>query len=549
MQKNKGKFSDVENSGIVAGYVRRSSKMQEDNLSMDAQKRGIAERCDQEMLSPLVFYVDDLRTARTDQEAKRPAFKKLLEDVEAGKVKVVIVHTLDRWSRNLQVALKSFQLLAEHNVKFISLSEQTDYSTPEGKLQLSFLSSIAAYYSDNLSTHTKKGKEERAVQGYHNGDIPFGYRRIEGTKGHLEIDPETVSGLRMIGELRMQGWTAKQVARAINEAGYRTGSKRFGQRPFTIDTINAITRNEFYCAFAPGDDRGTILYKGKRYRGQHAAVFTVEEWGRIRTGSRMNYNAPHRAEKAVRIYEFSAYIICVDCLNNLRCKGGKRHTYYKDMAANRQLHCSAGGFMQVRTDLVNQQFGELLKSLDFPLDWKDEVRQHLMELAVHSDTSREAVEIEKKRRLARKERVIELYMDGLIDREQMQKEISEIEVALKQLVTPQVEGISAEDIIRAGEELLGMAAVWNMSKVNERRDIVTMLLTLGGLHYDLPLKMIAAIEPRPVFLPVLKLAKGLVELNGYLISREWLEQRGKENSLTQLSQQGELGSDGGTDGI
>jgi len=344
-----------EPSLVVAGYVRRSSWMQKENFSIDAQKRAILDECARRGLSAPVFYEDDERSARGEQIAKRPAFKKLLEDVEAGRVQMVMVHTLDRWSRNVMVTLQSFRILAEKHTAFVSLSEHIDYSTPEGKLQLTILAAFAAYFSDSLAKHTSKGKSERAAQGLFNGDIPFGYRRT-GKKMPPEHDPHTFPGLRLIGELRMQGLTAEKIADAVNAAGYRTGSKRFGDRLFTIDTINAITRNEFYAAYAPGDERGTILYHGQRFRGQHPAAFTYEEWQRIRIGSRVNYNAPHRAEQARRQYEFAGYIVCVDCGLNLRCKGSKRYSYYKDMAKARKLPCPAGGFMQVRKDAVSQQF-------------------------------------------------------------------------------------------------------------------------------------------------------------------------------------------------
>lgn len=161
---------------IVAGYVRRSSLMQKDNYSIEAQKRAIRDECTRRGLPDPVFYEDDERSARSEQIAKRPAFRRLLEDVEAGYVQVVMVHTLDRWSRNVMVTLQTFRLLAEKQTAFLSLSERIDYSTPEGRLQLTILAAFAAYFSDMLSKHTSKGKGERAAQGLHNGDVPFGYR-------------------------------------------------------------------------------------------------------------------------------------------------------------------------------------------------------------------------------------------------------------------------------------------------------------------------------------------------------------------------------------
>src|SRR5713226_1980500 len=189
---------------IVAGYVRRSSEMQKDNYSIDAQKRAIREAAKLRGLPEPIFYEDDERSARGEQIAKRPEFEKLLDYVQANPGKVIVfVHTLDRWSRNVMVTLQSFRILSQSRTAFISLSEHIDYSTPEGMLQLTILAAFAAYFSDMLAMHTSKGKAERAAQGLYNGDVPFGYRWT-GEKSPPELDEEEYPGLRMIGELRMQ---------------------------------------------------------------------------------------------------------------------------------------------------------------------------------------------------------------------------------------------------------------------------------------------------------------------------------------------------------
>src|SRR5713226_10429487 len=399
--------------GIVAGYVRRSSEMQSENYSRDAQVRGITQYCQSLGLPPPIIYEDDELSARGEQMSHRPAFKKLLEDVEAGRVHIVIVHSLDRWARNVMVTLQSFRILSQSRTAFISLSEHIDYSTPEGRLQLTILAAFAAYFSDMLAKHTSKGKGERAAQGLPNGDIPFGYRWT-GPKSPPAHDPDEFPGLRLIGELRMQGKTAEYIADAVNAAGYRTGSKRFGDRLFTIDTINAITRCEFYAAFEPGDDRGTVMYKEQRFRGQHPAAVTYEEWQRIRIGTRLNYKAPQRSEQAQRVYEFSGYVVCVHCGLNLRCRGASAnvdYSYYKDMAKARQLPCPAGGYLQVRTDLVIQQFGELLQGLQLPTYWRDIVRESMLEAAKQTGLDLEAMEMEKERLRLKRGRILKQHRE------------------------------------------------------------------------------------------------------------------------------------------
>src|ERR1700731_4087007 len=111
---------------IIAGYVRRSSEMQRDNYSRDAQIRGITQQCQSLGLPAPVIYEDDELSARGEQIAHRPAFKRLLEAIQAEHVHIVIVHSLDRWSRNVMVTLQSFRILAEHHTAFISLSEHID---------------------------------------------------------------------------------------------------------------------------------------------------------------------------------------------------------------------------------------------------------------------------------------------------------------------------------------------------------------------------------------------------------------------------------------
>ena len=102
-------------------------------------------------------------------------FRQLLEDAATGAFEVVVVHTLDRWSRNLKVMLDSVSILTQHGVGLVSVTENLDWSSPEGRLVARTLGSFGEFFSDMLGTHIKKGVSERAIQGKHLGGIPFGY--------------------------------------------------------------------------------------------------------------------------------------------------------------------------------------------------------------------------------------------------------------------------------------------------------------------------------------------------------------------------------------
>ena len=146
-------------------YLRVSSEEQVEGFSLDAQRRALREFCDGKGWVVAEEYADEGRSARSDQLEKRPAFKRLMEDVEAGLLHVVVVHKLDRFARNIRVTFEQFEVLRRHDVAFVSLSEQMDFSSPIGKVILATLAAFAQYYSDNLSHETKKGKAERKAQG------------------------------------------------------------------------------------------------------------------------------------------------------------------------------------------------------------------------------------------------------------------------------------------------------------------------------------------------------------------------------------------------
>ncbi len=498
---------------IVVGYVRRSSEMQKDNYSIDAQKRAIRDAAKLRGLPEPTFFEDDERSARGEQIAKRPNFKRLLDFIQANPGKVIVfVHTLDRWSRNVMVTLQSFRILSQTRTSFVSLSEHIDYSTPEGMLQLTILAAFAAYFSDMLAKHTSKGKGERAAQGLYNGDIPFGYRST-GQKQPPEHHPEKFAGLRMIGELRMKGFSADEIADRVNEAGYRTGSKRFGERLFTSDTITAILRNEFYAAYAPDDDRGIVKYKEQRHRGLHPAAFTYEEWQKIRAVTDSMHHAAKRSERGRNIYEFAGYIACIHCGLPLRCQGHAvtKHLYYRDTAKSRRLPCSNGGELTIRADLATQHFGELLRSLRLPDNWRELIRQQMVTEAQAAGTTPESIEREKERLKLKKTRILKQHREGYIDDEELYGEMAAVELALKHLDAPEVNGVKYEEVVEAGEHLPGMTALWDVATVQERNEMVMILLQPGGLYYDLENKIVAAIKPQPAFLPVLRMLSGVVE--------------------------------------
>ena len=158
----------------VAMYYRVSGKEQLQGYSLDAQVRAIEAYCNQQGWEVVARYPEPGRSARKDDEARRPAFRRMLADAEAGRFEAVVVHKLDRFARSRRLAFDAFHRLGKAGVGFVSIAENMDYSTPAGQLMLTMLVGMAQFYSDNLAWEIRKGKGERKAQGLWNGLLPFG---------------------------------------------------------------------------------------------------------------------------------------------------------------------------------------------------------------------------------------------------------------------------------------------------------------------------------------------------------------------------------------
>ena len=119
----------------------------------------------------------------------------------------------------------------------------------------------------------------------------------------------------------------------------------------------------------------------------------------------------------------------------------------------------------------------------------------------------------KERLKLKRSHVPKQHREGYIDDEEMQGELAAVELTLRDLELPDMDGVKLDEVIAAGERIPGIAALWDFATIQERREMVMLLLEPGGLNYDLEQKMIAAIQPRPAFLPILRLLDEVVEFD------------------------------------
>jgi len=319
----------------AAIYVRVSSDEQVQGYSLDAQERAGRLYCEMQAWKVGQLYRDEGRSARSEQIAKRPAFMQMLQDAEAGMIDVVIVHKLDRFARNLVVAIETLKRLEQAGVSFVSISEQRDFSTPIGKMTLSVLASLAQYYSDNLSCETKKGKAERKRQGLYNGLLPFGVTANAVGVPVLNMAPwacnaETraelipAAGLHLAFTLAAEHRSDKEIAKALNSEGYLTSGNR-GQNSFTKDTVRPILCNRFYLGELPDGNGGWLP-------GKHGALIEPGLFERAQVARRANQPHPRRVSTIRTPWALSGLARCGSCGGSMTLTGNQN--------GKRRIQCS-----------------------------------------------------------------------------------------------------------------------------------------------------------------------------------------------------------------
>ena len=142
----------------VALYVRVSMADQ----NSETQKMALEDYCKRMGFEITDIYQDNGFSGKTD---KRPEFERLLGDVRANKVDCVLVYKLDRIGRSLKHLLNLFEEFKNLGVEFISLTQNINTNTPEGKMFWQMLGVFAEYEREMIVARTKSGLDRAKKQG------------------------------------------------------------------------------------------------------------------------------------------------------------------------------------------------------------------------------------------------------------------------------------------------------------------------------------------------------------------------------------------------
>lgn len=220
----------------AVAYCRFSSDKQRDSYSIAAQLDIITNYCAKEGFELVGQYIDEARSGTNDD---RVQFQKMIADSSIGKFDYVIVHKLDRFSRNRANSITYRKILKDNGVRLLSVAEKID-DGPTGILLESVIDGINEFYSVNLRTETRKGLYQRAKLGKACGNIPLGLNA--SPEGYFAINKEESTIVVEIFNRVAQDENISSIIRDLTERGI-TGKRG---KKFTYHSIEKIIRNTLY---------------------------------------------------------------------------------------------------------------------------------------------------------------------------------------------------------------------------------------------------------------------------------------------------------------
>lgn len=394
----------------AAIYARFSSDNQREE-SIDAQVRAIEDYASRNDLVIVKTYTDRAKSATSD---RRPEFQQMMQDSEKNLFDAIIVHKLDRFSRDKYDSAIYKRKLKVNGIQLISVTENLDGS-PESLILESVIEAMAQYYSANLAREVMKGMRENAYQCRHTGGIPpLGYD-VEPSTKRLVINEEEADTVRIIFDLYLKGFGYDRLMTHLNEMGRVT--KR--GKPFGKNSLHDILANEKYAGvyvfnLSPSKDfrgkRNTHAKKNEdeviRIEGGVPAIVDRDVFDAVQAKMEKNRRSPG-SYKSKEVYLLSGLIHCGECSKDdgsLHVMAGNRHIagrnrsmYVSYRCANRDRTKLACGNTELRREYIE---GYVLRELERRIFNTDNIPTLTKKLNEHLSKTEVAGQKELKRVLS-----------------------------------------------------------------------------------------------------------------------------------------------------
>jgi len=271
----------------------------------------------------------------TGGNMERPALKRLLTDIEDGKVDCIVVYKVDRLSRSLIDFSKIMDVLERQSVSFVSVTQQFNTSSSMGRLMLNVLLSFAQFEREMISERTRDKIAATRRKGKWSGGMPMLGYDVAPNGGRLHVNDDEAARVREIFELYLNRLSLIEVVKELDQRGWMTkqwttrkGHER-GGKPFNKNSLFKLLTNRIYL--------GKITYKDEVYEGEHPAIVDEDIFERAQRLLKRNgrSGAPYVRNRFGAVLK--GLVRCVPCecgmvpthaTKTTSGGGNKRYRYY-----------------------------------------------------------------------------------------------------------------------------------------------------------------------------------------------------------------------------
>src|SRR5438094_84469 len=258
---------------------------------------------------------------------ERPALQRLLADIRASRIDIVVVYKVDRLTRSLADFARLVEIFDAQGVSFVSVTQQFNTTSSMGRLTLNVLLSFAQFerevtgerIRDKIAASKKKGM-------WMGGIVPLGYDAADRT---LVVNAAEADTVRCIFALYRELGCVRRVQEEADRLGLSTkrsttaGGIERGGRPFSRGHIYRLLSNPIYI--------GEIAHKGQLYPAQHPALIDAESWAAVQ--NRFDQNASDYRRKTHATEPSLLAGVLVDARGKRltpshAVKKGRRYRYY-----------------------------------------------------------------------------------------------------------------------------------------------------------------------------------------------------------------------------
>lgn len=385
-------------------------------------------------------YIDD---GWSGTNFDRPAFQKMLKDIESKKVNCVLTKDLSRLGRNyIQVGQYTDYYFPQHNVRYIAVNDSVD--TFEGDNEIApFKNILNEWYARDTSKKVRSALKARFEEGLYMGAVaPLGYRKDPSHKGHLIVDPASAWIVRKMFNMAYNGMGIPSITKKLTEERIPTpaemslqrGETSFtrcggqGEKKWSISTVRQILTNRAYVGDAVHYKRSTRSFKDKKLvcnpEDQYYIVKDVHEpiiERAVFDTVQDSIKSRHRPRKNKTLLVYTGFLRCASCGHKLvyapSCKkpdighGGyscpTRGLYGKDACTRHYIRYDA---------LDGYVLSRLQYWCGFIQDHEDEFLREVVK-AVNSSREREDIASELDKTTSRLDEldrhIVKLYEDRL----------------------------------------------------------------------------------------------------------------------------------------